>query len=229
MDSVGQGVPAALFDVDGTLAASNLVYAYLDFRLYRRPLLYRYLWLASILPKLVYYAFLDLRSRSRFNEVFYRNYAGVSLKEMEGWAQGAVKRFWEPRMLPEALQQLQEHRAQGHRIVIVSGGMALTLEPLARWLEVDACASAWAEVDGDRLTGRLAKGALSGEAKAVATHEVAEQLGLDLAQSYAYADSYADREFLECVGHPVVVNPDRRLRRLAGQRGWPIRIWRRQS
>ena len=215
--------------MDGTLAASNVVYVYLDFRSYRRSLLWRYLWLASVLPKLVYYAFLDSRSRVRFNEVFYRNYAGVSLREMEGWAQSAMKRFWEPRILPGALQKIQEHRAEGHRIVIVSGGMALTLEPLARWLEVDACAAAWAEVEGDRLTGRLARGALSGKAKATATHEVAQQLGLDLTQSYAYADSYADRAFLESVGHPVAVNPDRRLRRLASQRGWPIRKWPRQA
>jgi hypothetical protein len=28
---------------------------------------------------------------------------------------------------------------------------------------------------------------------------------------------------LEVVGHPVAVNPDAELRKLAGERGWPIR------
>jgi phosphoserine phosphatase len=51
---------------------------------------------------------------------------------------------------------------------------------------------------------------------------------VDLQKSYAYADSYADREILECVGHPVAVNPDRRLRKVAQSRGWETRIWRRR-
>jgi hypothetical protein len=44
--------------------------------------------------------------------------------------------------------------------------------------------------------------------------------GIDLAASYAYSDSYTDVPMLEAVGHPVVVNPDRVLARLARDRGW---------
>jgi phosphoserine phosphatase len=31
-----------------------------------------------------------------------------------------------------------------------------------------------------------------------------------------------DLPMLELVGHPRVVNPDRALRRIAAQRGWPV-------
>ena len=226
-NQLNKGGAAAFFDVDGTLASSNLVHVYLDFRGYNLGFPKKQFWLASILPKLIYYGCIDLYSRSYFNEIFYRNYSGVSLQAMERWARGAIERYWKPRMFPDALNQIQEHRKLGHRIVLVSGGMALTLEPLARWLEVDACAAAWAEINQDYLTGRLSKGALSGEAKVAATFEVAEQLGLDLSISYGYADNYADRQFLGCLGNPIAVNPDRRLRRLAKQNGWPIRLWHR--
>jgi hypothetical protein len=40
--------------------------------------------------------------------------------------------------------------------------------------------------------------------------------------STAYSDSHTDLPFLEVVGNPVVVNPDRDLRRIARERGWPI-------
>ncbi len=55
---------------------------------------------------------------------------------------------------------------------------------------------------------------------------MAADAGIDLAESYAYGDSYSDREFLESVGHPVAVNPDRALRRLAASQDWQVLQWR---
>ncbi len=63
--------------------------------------------------------------------------------------------------------------------------------------------------------------AAHGEGKAQAVRELAQADQLDLAASTAYSDSYSDVPFLEAVGHPVAVNPDRRLRKIARLRGWP--------
>jgi len=52
--------------------------------------------------------------------------------------------------------------------------------------------------------------------------ELAEAEGFDLAECTAYSDSHTDVPFLEAVGRPVVVNPDRELRRIAAERGWPV-------
>ena len=52
--------------------------------------------------------------------------------------------------------------------------------------------------------------------------ELAAREEVDLAASTAYSDSAADLPFLEVVGRPVAVNPDRRLRRVARERGWPV-------
>ncbi|MGB9880172.1 MAG: HAD family hydrolase, partial [Anaerolineae bacterium] len=35
-------------------------------------------------------------------------------------------------------------------------------------------------------------------------------------------DSHSDLPLLELVGHPVAVNPDPRLKRVAQKRGWPV-------
>src|ERR687895_54536 len=56
---------------------------------------------------------------------------------------------------------------------------------------------------------------------------LAEKEGIDLRGSYAYSDSVTDGPMLEAVGNPVAVNPDRELRRLAQQRGWKVRDFRR--
>jgi hypothetical protein len=42
---------------------------------------------------------------------------------------------------------------------------------------------------------------------------------IDLAASYAYADSIYDLPLLEAVGHPVAVSPEERLASIARQRG----------
>jgi hypothetical protein len=75
-------------------------------------------------------------------------------------------------------------------------------------------------VDGV-YTGRSLR-ALHGRAKAAAVRELAEREGIDLAASTAYSDSETDLPFLEAVGNPVAVNPDRGLARIARERGWQI-------
>ena len=55
--------------------------------------------------------------------------------------------------------------------------------------------------------------------------EWASGRGLDLSHAWFYSDSIADAPLLAEVGHPVCVNPDRKLRRLAQQRGWQIADW----
>ena len=75
-------------------------------------------------------------------------------------------------------------------------------------------------VDGV-YTGRSLRAA-HGSGKATAVRELAAAEGFDLAESTAYSDSYSDVPFLETVGHPVAANPDRKLRRIAAERGWPV-------
>ena len=220
------GQPAGFFDVDGTLGSTNVVLAYLAFRADGASTLSRWAQVGLMITNLPYYMLLDWLDRDRFCHVFYRRYARVRQSDLEGWAEREGERFWNPRLFPEALEKLDEHRAQGHRIVLVSGGIEPVLRPLADALGVDALIATRPEVNGTHFTGRLIDGPLNGERKAQGMRKVSETLGLDLDRSYAYGDSYADREFLETVGNPVAVNPDRRLRKLAQRRGWPIQRWR---
>ena len=67
----------------------------------------------------------------------------------------------------------------------------------------------------------------AGEGKAEAIREAAAREGVDLERSFAYSDSVADLSMLEAVGHPVAVNPDRDLRKVAAERGWQVRDFRR--
>lgn len=218
---------AAFFDVDGTLAASNVVLAYLHFLETTLPKLRYRLELAKIAPRILYYALLDQRDRSRFNEVFFKNYAGVRARELDIWARDAVRQFWIPRLYPAALNRMEQHRAQGCRIILISGGLEPVLTPLAQWLKADRLQAVQMEIRKDQFTGTLLGQPLTGTAKADAVRKIASDLDLDLTRSYAYADSYTDHQFLAAVGYPVTVNPDRKLRRLGQKLSWPSCWWQR--
>ena len=58
--------------------------------------------------------------------------------------------------------------------------------------------------------------------------EIAEREGISLDESYAYSDSMTDLPLLELVGNPHAVNPDRELKAIAEERGWPVLEFRRQ-
>ena len=212
--------------MDGTLGSTNIVLTYIAFRNDGASRLERWLRIASVVPKIPYYKLLDSLNRNLFCTVFYRKYAGVDRAALEAWAERDVARYWRDRLYPQALRKLEEHRERGHRIGIVSGSLEPVLVPLAETLGTDILLATETEMDGGRMTGRLVDGPLNGERKATALRRLSDSMGIDLERCYAYGDSYADKQFLESVGNPVAVNPDRRLRKIAETRGWPIRHWR---
>ena len=78
------------------------------------------------------------------------------------------------------------------------------------------------EVRDGVYTGRPAGPFTYREGKAEAIRELAEREGIDLAESYAYSDSESDLPMLRAVGHPVAVNPDSALEKIARAEGWRI-------
>jgi HAD superfamily hydrolase (TIGR01490 family) len=132
---------------------------------------------------------------------------------------------WEPVLKPlvysEALERADEHRRRGERVYIASAALQEVVEEISGRLGFDGVIASRAEVRDGAYTGSLER-RLYGEAKADALRELAADEEIDLASSTAYSDSYSDVPFLEAVGHPVAVNPDRSLRRIAGSRGWPV-------
>jgi HAD superfamily hydrolase (TIGR01490 family) len=136
-----------------------------------------------------------------------------------------VSEAMEPALKPlvyrEPLNLVSRHRDRGERVYIVSATVQEIVEPLAVELGFDGAIGSLCEIVDGRYTGRALR-ACHGPGKAAAVRELAVAEGIDLAASTAYSDSHTDLPFLEVVGNPVVVNPDRELRRIARERGWPI-------
>ncbi|HET6688579.1 MAG TPA: SDR family oxidoreductase, partial [Rubrobacter sp.] len=124
------GDVAAIFDVDGTIVGSNVVSYFAWLRMRELPVALRPLWLAGFLTKVPYYWGLDKLSRAHFNRVFYKNYAGWKPSRARHLGQESFAGFTLDRIFPDALQQLKDHKAAGHRVVLLSGALDFLLEPM---------------------------------------------------------------------------------------------------
>jgi HAD superfamily hydrolase (TIGR01490 family) len=126
-----------------------------------------------------------------------------------------------PLVYDEAVHLIGEHHAAGRDVIIVSSSGAEVVEPIGELLGADHVIATRMVVKDGRYTGEIGFYAYA-EGKADAMRETAAAYGYDLTASYAYSDSDTDRPMLEAVGHPHAVNPDRPLRRVAEERGWPV-------
>ena len=133
------------------------------------------------------------------------------------------------RIRPEARHLLDRHRHAGRATYIVSASPRELVAPLAVSLGMTGGIGTISEVVDGVYTGRLAGPFCYGEGKVDAIRELARWEGLDLAQCYAYSDSASDLPMLEAVGHPVAVNPDAKLERIARNNGWPIVVFSRRT
>ena len=215
----------AFFDVDGTLLKSTIVHCYIWMRSSQMPFFLKHLWIIGFLPKIVYYLILDSISRSRFNEVFYRNYRGLEVAEMKALSTAIFEADIRPKIFSEAVSQIQEHKEQGTAIVLVTGSLDFVVQPIAEYLAVDAVLAPQLREQNGKFTGELTTAPLIGEEKAKAMRNYADQHEISLEESYAYGDSQSDLPMLECVGNPVVVNPSKALRQKALESGWELHEW----
>jgi HAD superfamily hydrolase (TIGR01490 family) len=147
--------------------------------------------------------------------------AGFTPDEMQELVAGAMEPVLKPLVYAEPLALVEQHRARGEAVYIVSAALQEIVDALADELRFDGALGTVCELEGGVYTGRSLR-ILHGAAKADAVRELAGREGFDLAASTAYSDSDSDLPFLEAVGTPVVVNPDRALRAVAAERGWPV-------
>jgi HAD superfamily hydrolase (TIGR01490 family) len=146
---------------------------------------------------------------------------GYSVAELQQLVGDAMEPVLRPLVYDEPLRLLQEHRERGERTYIVSATLQEIVAHVAADLGFDGAIGSTCEIVDGVYTGRSLRAA-HGEGKARAVRELAANEGIDLAGSTAYSDSYSDEPFLAAVGHPVAANPDRKLRRIARERGWQV-------
>jgi HAD superfamily hydrolase (TIGR01490 family) len=155
--------------------------------------------------------------RARVSEML----EGAKVRDLQRLS-GSVLAGVLPRLYPRMLELAYEHQDEGRPIFICTAAAQEMAELMAIVLTFDGAVGSVAEVIDGVYTGREGGPFNYREGKAQAIRELAEREGIDLAASYAYSDSESDLPMLRLVGHPVAVNPDKELARVARAEGWEI-------
>jgi HAD superfamily hydrolase (TIGR01490 family) len=218
-------VEAAFFDLDKTIIAKSSPLA-LGRSFFREGLIGRSFLVKSLYAQLVFALMgADESKMERMRVEAAKLTAGWEQEKVRQVVNEVLEEVISPLIYAEALELIHDHRAAGRLVCIVSSSPEEIVQPLADMLRANRFIATRPTIVEGKYTGDLDFYAY-GPAKAEAIRALADEVGLDLAGSFAYSDSVTDLPMLETVGNPVAVNPDKGLRRIAVERGWSIEAFR---
>lgn len=157
-------------------------------------------------------------------EAAARVYTDEREEDLERRVRAWFEREVRARLRPGGRAALDRHRADGDRLVLATSGSLYAARAAVEAYGLDDLVATTFVVADGRFTGKIDTLAI-GKGKAVAVRTWAVKHGVDLTEATFYTDSMSDLSLLEAVRRPVVVNPDRALRKVAAQRGWPVEDW----
>jgi HAD superfamily hydrolase (TIGR01490 family) len=222
MAADGSQPAAAFFDLDRTLMEGSSAFQF-GRAAYRAGLMSRRQLIADGWANLLF----RLRGSTdadthALRDRISRSLEGVRVRDMERLGPDVLAGIL-PRIYPRMLAIAHEHQDAGRRAYIVTAASGELAEMLAHVLVLDGgIGSQFSSVEDGVYTGRPTGLFVYGTEKALAIEQLARREGIDLSASYAYSDSASDLPMLGVVGHPVAVNPDRELARVAREQGWDI-------
>jgi HAD superfamily hydrolase (TIGR01490 family) len=213
---------AAFFDLDKTVIAKSSALAF-GRPFYRDGLISRRDVIKGAYAQLMFRigGGSDEQTMSRTRDYVAQLCTDWRVDQVQQIVRETLAELIQPYVYAEAAALIEEHQAAGRDVVLVSASGEEMVRPIGELLGItDIIATRMVVKDG-RYTGAVDFYA-AGPNKVAAVRALAEERSYDLKASYAYSDSVTDAQLLATVGHPTAVNPDRALRRVAIERGWPM-------
>ncbi|NDL57761.1 HAD family hydrolase [Phytoactinopolyspora mesophila] len=215
---------AAFFDLDKTVIAKSSTLAF-SRSFYQGGLINRRAVLRSAYAQFVYLVGgADHDQMERMREYLSGLVTGWDVQTVKDIVAETLHTIVDPIVYDEAITLIEEHHLAHRDVVVVSSSGTEVVEPIGEMLGADHIVATRMVVDDGKFTGDIDFYAYA-ENKAEAIRKMAADDGYDLARCYAYSDSVTDLPMLEAVGHPYAVNPDRALRKIAAERGWPVLVF----
>jgi putative phosphoserine phosphatase/1-acylglycerol-3-phosphate O-acyltransferase len=210
----------AFFDLDGTLVAGFTAVILTQERLRRRDMG------VGELVSMVTAGLNHQFGRIEFEELISKASGalrGRILSDLDEIGERLFVQRIESRIYPEMRELVRAHLARGHTVVLSSSALTIQVAPVAKFLGiVNTLTNKFETNDDGILTGGVVKPILWGPGKAAAVQKFAGENGIDLKDSYFYADGDEDVALMYLVGNPRPTNPEGKMAAVAKRRGWPI-------
>jgi putative phosphoserine phosphatase / 1-acylglycerol-3-phosphate O-acyltransferase len=210
----------AFFDLDGTLVAGYTAAAQTRDRVRRRDL--RVIEFLTIAQLAVQFR-LGRRTFETLIEGSARTVRGRPAREVDEMGDRIFQQSVADLIYPEMRELVRAHQRRGHTVVLSSSALTNQVAPVARFLGIEhiVCNRLVADERG-MLTGEIEQPVVWGPTKASGVQQFAADHGVDLGESYFYADGDEDLSLMRLVGRPRPVNPGPGLAKVAIRSDWPI-------
>ncbi len=162
---------------------------------------------------------LDIHEFLRFS---LRPLSENDMTQLLAWREQFMREKIEPIVLPRALALVEQHRAQGHTLMIITATNRFVTEPIARRFGIPHLIATEPEIRDGRYTGEVAGVPCFQHGKIERLRLWLEAHDENLDGSWFYSDSHNDLPLLQHVDHPVAVDPDQILADHARAAGWPV-------
>ena len=211
----------AFFDMDKTLLSTSSGVLYLQ-----------YLWQHRLINMSEMVSVLVISTQYSLNFLNFPKAMARMSRSIKGGDAAATKALCDQWFLdqmvhyiaPKAVERLRQHEQRGDAVILLSASTQFAVEPVARHLNIPyRCTEL--EIKDNRFTGNVVGMHCYAEGKCYWAERIAQEHDVPLAECTFYSDSYSDHSLLERVGHPVAVNPDRKLRALAQRKNWPVELF----
>lgn len=213
-------MPLALFDLDNTLITNDSDYLWGQY--------------------LVDHRIVDPQEYEQKNRQFFEDYeqgrldidhylrfslkplSQHTIEQLHKWRTDFIDTIIRPIIAKHAEAIIQQHREQGDTLMIISATNLFITQPIAELLNIPHILATEPEIIDGRYSGNYIGIPTFQQGKVSAVKQWLNYNHMDLSNSSFYSDSHNDLPLLEQVSHPVAVNPDEKLRRVAETRNWRI-------
>jgi len=147
---------------------------------------------------------------------------GLEKEMIDGLCREVFRETIIHKIRPQILDSIARHRNQGGSVVLLSSASEPICIPVCEHLGMDDMICSSLESENGVLTGKLVGPLVYGQEKKKQLLAYCTSNGQDPLNAYYYGDSHTDQYVMEAVGHPVAVDPDRELLKIARDRQWSI-------
>lgn len=141
---------------------------------------------------------------------------------LESLRQDFLDNHISPHILTAGRQLMEQHRAKGDSLLIITATNRFVAEPIAEALGCPTLLATELETKDGEYTGRPLGEPCFREGKLHHLENWRKQEGLEQEPTAAYSDSYNDLPLLGRARCPVAVDPDPELRHHAVEAGWAV-------
>ncbi len=147
---------------------------------------------------------------------------GHPMEQLESWHRAFMESKIKPILLPKATELINNHRQQGHELLIITATNRFVTAPIAQLLGIDNLIACEGEIVDGRYTGEPSGVPSYHAGKVTRLQDWLQGRNTTLTGAWFYSDSRNDLPLLELVDNPVAVDPDDTLRARALELGWPV-------